>query len=234
MNLNNEFQTFEELLGFHNSNSKAFSGEAVKMVSELQSVNAGLRALVKSWSSVKTQVSENIDQQDENKVFRGIAVVQRNGSLFDEVAELEKIGLLKVKLRLIANELLSNLQWLQTVNDTMRQFRMNFRNVVTSGEASDETFLMLWEAGVAFLQFESAACSLRIALGIIGDIDFSSEILYSDLCGPKIITKLLRFTSELLEKATKDASEALLKLGLVTKEASQTEKRKMLNQLWRC
>jgi hypothetical protein len=197
---NNEFQTFEELLDFHNSNSKSFNEEAVKVISELQSVNDGLRELVKGWASVKPRVNEHIDQQGDN-----LGVGQR----FEEVIELQKITSLNVGLRSIVNGLLLKVQWLQTVDSTMRLVRMSVHNVVATGEASDETFLMLWEAGTAYLQFQTATSFLRKALEIIDNIDFSPTLFHSDLSGPKFIPQLLQVASEFVEKATKDAMEAV-------------------------
>jgi hypothetical protein len=212
---NKEFQTFEELIGFHNSNSKSFNEEAVKMIWELQSVNDGLRELVKGWASVKPRVNEHIDQQGDNMAAGLIALVQGNGSRFEEGIELQKIASLNVGLRSIVNGLLSKVQWLQTVNSTMRLVRMSVHNVVATGEASDETFLMLWEAGTAYLQFQTATSLLRKALGIIDNIDFSSTIFRSDLCGPKFIPQLLQVASEFVEKATKDAIDAMVHVKFI-------------------
>jgi hypothetical protein len=199
---NNEFQTFQELLSFHNSNSKSFNEEAVKMISELQSVNDGLRELVEGWASVKPRVNESMTS-------KAITWHILQGNRFEEVTELEKIASLNVGLRSIINGLLSKVQWLQTVNSTMRLVRMSVHNVVATGEASDETFLMLWEAGTAYLQFQTANSLLRKALEIIDNINFSTAILKSDLCGPKFSLQLLQLASEFVEKATKDAIEAM-------------------------
>jgi len=205
---NNEFQTFQELLGFHNSNSKSFNEEAVKVISELQSVNDGLRELVKGWASVQPRVDENIDKQSDN-IAVGLNSHILQGNRFEELIELEKMASLNVGLRSIVNGLLSKVQWLQTVNSTMRLVRMSVHNVVATGEASDETFLMLWEAGTAYLQFQAATSFLRKALEIIDNIDFSPTLFHSDLSGPKFIPQLLQLASEFVEKATKDAMEAV-------------------------
>lgn len=194
MSDNNEFQTFEELLDFHNSNSKSFNEEAVKVIWELQSVNDGLRELVKGWTSVKPKVNENIGQQGG----------------FEEAIELQKISSLNVCLKSIVNGLLSKVQWLQTVDSTMRQVRMSVHNVVATGEVSDETFLMLWEAGTSYFQFQTATTFLRKALEIIDNIDFSPTIFHFDLSDPKFIPQLLQVASEFVEKAAKDAIDAMV------------------------
>ena len=84
MSDNNEFQTFKELLDFHNSNSKCFKEEVVRMVFWLQLANDNLKSLVKSWASTKRKVSENIDEKDDNKDDCRIAIVQENGSISSE------------------------------------------------------------------------------------------------------------------------------------------------------
>lgn len=213
MSDNREFQTFEELLGFHNSNSRSFDEEVVKVVQELQSVNDNLKKLVQEWVNVKTRGKETILKQGDDAAVGLIVLVQGNGLLFDEQSELEKVASLKVRLRLIINELLSKVQWLQTVNSTMRQIRMSAHNVFESREVPDETFLMIWNAGKAYFRFQEATYSLKKALEIIENTDFSPTIFHSDLCGPKFIPQLLQLSSEFTEKATKAAMDGMSSVG---------------------
>ena len=143
---------------------------------------------MKSWASTKRQVSESI-----------------------ETIEFEKIASLKAELTSITSELLSKVRWLQTVNYIMRHDlnRFSVSKVVATGEVSERTYLLLWNAGNAYLQFKMATNNVKKTLDIIENTDFSPEILHSDLCGPKFIPKLLQLASEFLEKATKDAIDAV-------------------------
>jgi hypothetical protein len=206
-----KLQTFKELLDFHNSNSKCFKEEVVRMVFWLQLANDNLKSLVKSWVSTKRKVSENIDQKDDNKDDCRIAIVLENGSIFTEEIELEKIASLKVELSLIASQLLLKVQWLQPVNYVMRHDldRFSTQKVVATGEVPEGAYVMLWDAGHAYLQFLAATSNVRKTLDIIDNMDFSPAVFHSDLCGPKFIPKLLQFASEVIEKATEYAMHAV-------------------------
>lgn len=211
MSDNNEFQTFKELLDFHNSHSKSFNEDVAKMIFRLQSSNDNLKSLVKSWTSTKQQVSENIYQKDDNKDDCRIAIVQENGSILTEDIELDKIASLKTELSLIAKELLPKVQWLQTVNHVMRYDldRFNVPKVVATGEVPEGAYVMLWDAGHAYLQFRAATSNVRKTLEIIENMDFSPAVFHSDLFGPKFIPKLLQLASEFLNKATEYALHAM-------------------------
>ena len=209
MTQNCEFQSFQELLNFHNFNSKTLNEGAAMIVPELQSLNDDLKALVKICASVKPQVNKNIDQQDDKTDVRLTPLVHCNGLRFEEVVELQKIAWLNVRLDSIVNGLLLKVHWLQTVNSTMRLDRMSVHNVVATGEAPDKTFLMLWNAGAAYLTLQAVTSSLEKAQQIISNLDVSIAIFNSDLSGPKFIPKLLQLASEFLEKATKDMIDAM-------------------------
>lgn len=208
MSENKEFHAFVELLDFHNSHSKSFNEDVVNLIFKLQSTNDCLKSLVKSWASTKQQVIETFAQQDDIKDICKIAIVHVDGSLFNEDAELEKIASLKAELRLIANELLSKIQWLQTVSNMMRH-DFTVHNVVATREVPEGTCMLLLDAGHAYRQFMAATSNVRKTLDIIENMDFSSAVFHSDLCGPKFIPKLLQLASEVLEKATEYAIHAV-------------------------
>jgi len=216
-----EFHTFKELLDFHDSNSRSFFEEAVKMVCELQSSNDNLKLLVKSWFNTKRIVSENTDQKDDCR----IAILQENGSIFTEEIELEKIASLKAKLSLIASNLLPKIQWLQTVDYVMRYDlgRLIDQRIVAAGEVPESTFARLWNAGHAYLKFLVVISNLKKALGIIDNMDFSPAVFHSDLCGPKFIPKLLQFASEVLEKATEYAMNVVAEVKFSEKKIITVE-----------
>ena len=163
------------------------------MIFELQSANDNLKSLVKSWTSTKRQVSENIDEKDDNKDDCRIAIVQENGSVFTEEIELEKIASLKTELSLIASQLLSKVQWLQTVNYVMRYDldRFSVQKVVATGEVPVGAYRLLWDAGHAHILFLAATSNVRKTLDIIDNMDFSPAVFHSDLCGPKFIPKIV-------------------------------------------
>lgn len=206
-----KFQTFKELIDFHNSNSKSFNEEALKMISELQSSNDNLKSIVKSWASTKRLISENIDQQNVDKDGGRIVIVRENGAIFTEDVELEKIASLKAELTLIASELLSKVQWLQTVNYIMRHDldRFSVSKVVATGEVPEGTYLLLWNAGHAYLPFMAATSNVKKSLDIIENMDFAPAVFHSDLCGPKFIPQLLQLSWEVLERATEYAIHAM-------------------------
>jgi hypothetical protein len=61
-------------------------------------------------------------------------------------------------LSLIASNLLSKVQWLQTANCVVRYDldRFSVQKVVANGEVPEGTCMLLWDAGHAHLQFMAA------------------------------------------------------------------------------